>query len=92
LTVINRSDTAKPPQSETTRCFGQCAVFKVRRESAWRGRSHARSLKTKQHAGLSHFQARSTFREELTASAANSGPNQTRLSASRNRARLFWAP
>src|SRR5438105_7918682 len=27
LTVINRSENGKPPQSETTRCFGQLCSF-----------------------------------------------------------------
>jgi hypothetical protein len=51
LTVINRSRTAKPFQSETTRCFGHLCSFQgpARKHVTRLGR--ARSLKTKQHAG-----------------------------------------
>ena len=67
LTVINRSRTAEPFQSETTRCFGHLCSFQGPARKHVTRQSRARSLKTKQHAGPSpkakaNFQTRSTFR------------------------------
>jgi hypothetical protein len=90
LTVINRSEAASCFRAHFHSVFWPTVQFSRSGEKTpERGRGttkgRARSLKTKQHAGLRHFQARSTFQEELTASTVNPDPNQTRPSASRKR-------
>jgi hypothetical protein len=86
LTVINRSRTAEPFQSETTRCFGHLCSFQGPARKHVTRQSRARSLKTKQHAGQAvrpkPLPDRSTFRD---APVPSSRPGRARTLACRPR-------